>query len=252
MGDFMMTRSIFLCSPAFQLSLSLPAVRLLDTPPLGGSVTQTKWLKTWFSLVSDSYKPKSVKKNRVPNHSHLPKQALLSPVLQDCVSVSYWVFVWTCAAFDLSKQLSRAGLSFSFHGGAVLPGCLSLTNEVKVVGSRPTETQMAKGWCCTVTTSKSMTIVWTHLGSPSGELSQTSCRRRWVCTWPFRMHNTQWQEFLSLRQPLALQGEERMRPRHLYVEISSVVHKVHHLKTSWEGDVRSPSCLSEGANSQSE
>lgn len=49
------------------------------------------------------------------------------------------------------------------------------------------------------------------------------------------MRNTQWEEFLSLRQPLALEGGED--ETHLYVKIVSVVDKVHHFNTSWEGDV---------------
>lgn len=86
----------------------------------------------------------------------------------------------------------------------------------------------------TVTTSKPSKVVGTHSGSPWGELSQTSCRRRSVCTWLFRTRNTRWQESLSLRQPLALDGGEKRRACRTFFMLR---FKVHRLKTSWDGDV---------------
>lgn len=109
------------------------------------------------------------------------------------------VLRWTCRNSSAEHD--------SLSPFTVLPGCLSLTNKWK------------RNKCLhTVTTWKSSMIVGTHLGSPWGELSQTSCHRRWVCTWLFRTHNTQWQEFLSLRQPLALDGGERIETvPHIYM-----------------------------------
>lgn len=90
-------------------SLRLCAVQCFNSLSLQrGALTlpPSRWLKAWFSPVSDSWKPPEGKWNRVPQSLISGRQVLLSPVLQDRVYASYWLSAWTCAALDLSKQLS--------------------------------------------------------------------------------------------------------------------------------------------------
>lgn len=52
-------------------------------------------------------------------------------------------------------------------------------------------------------------MVLTHVGSLWDVLSLTSCRRRWVCTWPFHRRSTPWLELPWLPQTLALEDDRR-------------------------------------------